>query len=477
MINFKTTCLFNLHTKTAKVTLWHNCHILLGNFSNKLTYFGTFVDVMVAFPLGLGALVFGGLMYIMPGFRGASKKAFIFSWAIKVIAALALLYTYTQVYPKRAEADAFKYFDDGIILREIATEDPAVFTRIIFGTWSESDLRYLNRLNYWFRSYDHGIANDNRVVIRVNALLNLVTRGSYGLNLLVFLALAWLGSYWLFQVFLGFSSSKITSYIAAFLVPSTVFWSSGILKEALLFFALGGFLYSIFRINQRFRWGMFTLGIVCFLLLLFLKIYILMALLPMVLITWLWVRTTSWKKFAGRILACFAACITCHVLFFPEWSALSTLQGKQFDFIQMAHAVNAGSIVPIIPMDGSISTILALIPLGIWNVLVYPDISMLKNGQSVVAFTENVLILLILFGAVLRLNGVSWKLDWRFPTLLFSLTVLSLVGMTAPVVGAMVRYKAPVLPFLLLSLLHYQVPYVKRLFTSNRIYQWLNTHL
>jgi hypothetical protein len=102
---------------------------------------------------------------------------------------------------------------------------------------------------------------------------------------------------------------------------------------------------------------------------------------------------------------------------------------------------------------------------------------MLKNGQSVVAFTENVLILLILFGAVLRLNGVSWKLDWRFPTLLFSLTVLSLVGMTAPVVGAMVRYKAPVLPFLLLSLLHYQVPYVKRLFTSNRIYQWLNTHL
>jgi hypothetical protein len=176
-------------------------------------------------------------------------------------------------------------------------------------------------------------------------------------------------------------------------------------------------------------------------------------------------------------LACFAAYITCHVLFFPEWSALSTLQGKQFDFIQMAHAVNAGSIVPIIPMDGSISTILALIPLGIWNVLVYPDISMLKNGQSVVAFTENVLILLILLGAVLRLRGVAWKLDWRFPTLLFSLTVLSLVGMTAPVVGAMVRYKAPVLPFLLMSLSHYQVPYVKRLFTSNRIYQWLNTHL
>ncbi len=432
---------------------------------------------MVAFPLGLGALVFGGLMYIMPGLKGASKNAFVVSWVIKVIAGLALLYTYTQVYPKRAEADAFKYFDDGIILREIADEDPAVFTRILLGTWSDSDLHYLNRLNYWFRSYDHGIANDNRVVIRVNALLNLVTRGSYGLNLLVFLVLAWLGSYWLFQLFLGLSSTKITSYIAAFLVPSTVFWSSGILKEALLFFALGGFLYSLFRLYQRFRWGAFTLGIVCFLLLLFLKIYILMALLPIVLLTWLWVQTTSWKQFAGSILACIAAFITCHVLFFPDWSPLSTLQGKQFDFIQMAHAVNAGSIVPIIPMDGRMSTVLALIPLGIWNVLVYPDFSMLKNGQSLVAFTENVLILLILLGAVLRLRGISWTLDWRFPSLLFSLAVLSLVGMTAPVVGAMVRYKAPVLPFLLMSLLHYQLPYVKQVFTSNRFYQWLNTHL
>jgi hypothetical protein len=88
-----------------------------------------------------------------------------------------------------------------------------------------------------------------------------------------------------------------------------------------------------------------------------------------------------------------------------------------------------------------------------------------------------VLILLILLGAVLRLRGISWTLDWRFPSLLFSLAVLSLVGMTAPVVGAMVRYKAPVLPFLLMSLLHYQLPYVKQVFTSNRFYQWLNTHL
>ena len=432
---------------------------------------------MFALSFGLGALVFGGFIFISSWFKGLSVWALLCSWGIKGFTSLILLYVYTSIYPLRKEADVFKYYDDGIMLSEIAAEQPAAFTRIMLGTWTASDLRYLNRLNYWFRSYDHGISNDNRVVIRVNALLNLFTRGSYGLNLVVFLALSWLGSYWLFRLFMELSASKITSYIAAFLLPSTVFWSSGILKEALLFFALGGFLYSLFQLYQRFRLDFLFLGILSLFLLSFLKIYILIALLPFVVITWIWARTGSWRMLYSSAIGFLALFALSQLLFFPEWSMLSTLQGKQFDFIQMAHAVNAGSIVPIIPMDGRLTTVLALIPLGIWNVLVYPDLSMLKNGQSIVAFTENILILLVLLGAMFRLKGISWKLDWRFPMLVFSLAVFSLVGMTAPVVGAMVRYKAPVLPFLWMSLSHYQVPYIKQLFTSNRIYQWLNTHL
>jgi hypothetical protein len=432
---------------------------------------------MFALSFGLGALVFGGFIFISSWFKGLSVWALLCSWGIKGFTSLILLYVYTSIYPLRKEADVFKYYDDGIMLSEIAAEQPAAFTRIMLGTWTASDLRYLNRLNYWFRSYDHGISNDNRVVIRVNAVLNLFTRGSYGLNLVVFLALSWLGSYWLFRLFMELSASKITSYIAAFLLPSTVFWSSGILKEALLFFALGGFLYSLFQLYQRFRLDFLFLGILSLFLLSFLKIYILIALLPLVVITWIWARTGSWRMLYSSAIGFLALFALSQLLFFSEWSILSTLQGKQFDFIQMAHAVNAGSIVPIIPMDGRLTTVLALIPLGIWNVLVYPDLSMLKNGQSIVAFTENILILLVLLGAIFRLKGISWKLDWRFPMLVFSLAVFSLVGMTAPVVGAMVRYKAPVLPFLWMSLSHYQVPYIKQLFTSNRIYQWLNTHL
>jgi hypothetical protein len=432
---------------------------------------------MFALTFGLGALMVGALFFILPWFKGLSKWALLGSWGIKAFASIILLYVYTSIYPLRNEADVFKYYDDGIMLSEIAAEQPAAFTRIMLGTWNTQDIVYLNRLNYWFRSYDHGISNDNRVVIRVNALLNLVTRGSYGLNLLIFIALSWLGSYWLFRLFLGLSASKITSFIAAFLLPSTIFWSSGILKEALLFFALGGFLYSLFQLYQRVRLNFLFLGILSLFMLSFLKIYILIALLPLVWITWIWARTRSWRMLCSSVIGFLTLFILCHVLFFPEWSMLSTLQGKQFDFIQMAKAVNAGSMVPIIPMDGRLTTLFFLIPLGIWNVLVYPDISMLKNVQSVFAFTENVLILLVFLGALLRLKGISWKLDWRFPMLVFSLIVFSLVGMTAPVVGAMVRYKAPVLPFLLMSLLHYQLPFVKQVFTSNKIYQWLNTHL
>lgn len=432
---------------------------------------------MFALTFGFGTLFFGGLIFFSSWFKGGSAWAFLCAWGIKLCASLFLLYVYTQVYPIRQEADIFKYYDDGLVLSEIANEKPAVFTRIMLGAWSDADLYYLNRLNYWFRSYDHGIANDNRIVIRVNALLNLITRGSYGLNLVVFLALSWLGSYWLFRLFMELSASKITSYIAAFLLPSTVFWSSGILKEALLLFALGGFLYSFYQVHLRLRLGFLLLGLGCLFMLLFLKIYILMALLPLVIFTWVWTRTPDIRFRMGSIVVLLTLLIVVQWHCFPSWSMLSTLQGKQFDFIQMAHAVKAGSLVPIIPMDGRWTTLLTLIPIGIWNVLVYPTIDMVKNPQSVLAFTENLIIMLIIIGTLFRLKRFSWKLDWRFPMLVFGLTIFALVGMTAPVVGAMVRYKAPVLPFLLMSLFHYQLPSVKQIITSNKIYQWLNTHL
>ncbi len=102
---------------------------------------------MFALTFGLGALMVGALFFILPWFKGLSKWALLSSWGIKAFASIILLYVYTSIYPLRNEADVFKYYDDGIMLSEIAAEQPAAFTRIMLGTWNENDMVYLNRLN------------------------------------------------------------------------------------------------------------------------------------------------------------------------------------------------------------------------------------------------------------------------------------------------------------------------------------------
>jgi hypothetical protein len=161
----------------------------------------------------------------------------------------------------------------------------------------------------------------------------------------------------------------------------------------------------------------------------------------------------------------------------PQWSLFSTLQGKQFDFIQMAKSVNAGSQIWVIPMDGTWGTFLKLIPLGIWNTLYYPNAEMLKNALSWVAFVENACLFLLIIGGAVGVVQRKMAPMWVLGMLLFGFAVFSLIGMTAPVVGAMVRYKAPVLPFLVFGLLYLQPQCTIHFFNNQKIIQWLSTRL
>jgi len=425
----------------------------------------------------VGFLLFGALLYFSNFFRQLSPLGRAVAWMAKGVSALALVYIYTSVYPKRSEADIFKYFDDSKQLTALANEDPSAFGRIFLGTWESGDLFHLNRMNYWFRSYDHGLTNDNRMVIRINALMNLMTGGVYGLNLVLFLFLSFLGCYWIYAFLLHFNAHKLSAFLAAFLIPSTLFWSSGILKESLLMFSLGGFLYSLLVLSKKWELRFGVLGCLTLYMLLFLKIYILLALVPMVLFYGFFLRWKSWwVAGVGAFVILLSLYLTTRFIL-PQWSLLSTLQGKQFDFIQMAKSVNAGSQIWVIPMDGSWITLLKLVPLGLWNTLIYPTAGMLKNGLSWMAFIENSGLFLLILGASIGVIQRKKVPVWTFAMLVFSFTVFSLIGMTAPVVGAMVRYKAPVLPFLVFGLMYLQPHFMTQFFNNQKIIQWLTTRL
>ncbi len=140
-------------------------------------------------------------------FSTASLKV---AFSLKVIAGILLFLIYTFYYTDRQTADVFKYYDDGEILGNAATKHTLDFIKIMLGVEDQylKD-QYLNKMDYWFRPYDHGLRNDNRIVIGINAVLHILSFGNYFIHALIFIFLSFLGLFFMAKLFFDISESKI----------------------------------------------------------------------------------------------------------------------------------------------------------------------------------------------------------------------------------------------------------------------------
>ena len=142
----------------------------------------------------------------------------------------------------------------------------------------------LASLSYWNRSFKTVVPNDNRTIIRINALLHFISFGSYLAHLILMSFFAFLGLMALYQsTILLFPNMQWWAILPIFIIPSTIFWSSGNIKEPILIFAMGFSILYFIKLNIKFDYKK-LIGFTLFMLLLFfIKSYIFFLLLPLML--------------------------------------------------------------------------------------------------------------------------------------------------------------------------------------------------
>lgn len=437
--------------------------------------------LLVLFPISL-------LLFILVGIRNSSyfknapfsSKSLQLAFIFKVVSGLILISIYTYYYQDRSSADVYKYFDDGKILYQSTQSHPVDFLKIIVGQDTpELSKNHLSKMSYWYRSFDHGLRNDNRIVIKLNALFCWITGGNYFVHALFFCLLSFIGLLELGKLFYNISGSKLISYFAAFLVPSSLFWTSGVLKEALLIFAIGIFSSSIFHLMKKFKTSYLCCLLFSLFLLLSIKIYVLFALCPAAI---LWLTISYTKDLKWRIISIFIFPLLVIVLpyfFFPQFNFLSLLIGKQHDFINLANAFHAGSTIIMQPLDGSIWSLITAIPQSLFYVISMPWPTQIKGMIYFLPFLENILVFALL-GLLLfyrkKLNSSQNHFVWF--GVLFTIILFSVIGLTTPVIGAIVRYKLPAMPFLFfILLLSVDSPKISKLNQNSKILKWINTYL
>lgn len=211
---------------------------------------------------------------------------------VKILAGTALWYIYTYYYTDRNNADIWKYFDDSAILYSALNNSVPDYLRMLTG-FGDGDPRisetYYQHMDFWYQQFDSPFFNDGRTLIRFNALLRLFSFGNFHVHTVLFNFVSLIGLCWIWRIIYHALGKK--SWLAAGLVfglPSVLFWGSGVLKEGLLWFAIGGLLWMI-MLSKRHISIRILLSISFAILIALTRLYVLAALIP-ALVGWILVK-------------------------------------------------------------------------------------------------------------------------------------------------------------------------------------------
>lgn len=378
---------------------------------------------------------------------------------LKILAGTALVAIYTYYYTNRATADVYKYFDDGQVMFNAIKHSPADYFKMLFGIGNDTPhfATYYNQMNNWYRVYESNLYNDSHTIIRFNAFVMLFSGGYIGVHTVIMCFLSLIGLTALYKVFSPqFAGREKLLAVAVFLIPSVVFWGSGVLKEGLLFFAIGVAIYNLQLLLNGERSAWRYLYVIAALALIFIcKMYVLIALLPGI-VAHIWASRTNNKRVYLKYIAVLSICTIAAVnikVVLPKDDFLETLSEKQRDFMGLAQSMHSGSIIHINRLEPTFKSFVLNAPEAFFNTLFRPFIWEAKSPFEIAAALENLALLLLIIYTLLNLDREKLKHPLVPFCLTFIVILFVLSGIATPVVGALVRYKTPALPFLVIMLL------------------------
>ncbi|HET6244165.1 MAG: hypothetical protein H0V01_07305 [Bacteroidetes bacterium] len=404
------------------------------------------------------SLLFIFLIYRLDFFKveGLSSKAIPGIFLLKILCGFILWLIYTHFYNYRDTSDAFKYFDDAAIIYNSLFVNPLHFLQMLSGVNAEGEhlMVYYEQTTHWFKEYDYGLYNDNRTVIRLNAFVYLFSFGHYAVHIVFWCFLSLSGLVAIFKMIHPILTDKTKELVfAVFLLPSVLFWGSGVLKEGILLFSFGLFLYYFNKIVYE-KFSIKSLAWITgtFILLIFTKGYVLLALIPSIASLTV-IKVTSNKyiglKFALTHLVVLLIAINLYRID-QEFDVLFYLFQKQKDFINVAELMDAKSFIKTRIFEPNWKSLFLNTPEAVFNVLTRPFIFESTGILILAAALENLMIMgiAILFICFYKKPNKE-QLPLLFFSVFFVLSLAAIIGFVTPILGAIVRYKIPLLPFLL----------------------------
>ena len=256
----------------------------------------------------------------------------------------------------------------------------------------------------------------------------------------------------MYRVMIDFySGKKLQILVAIFLIPSFLYWASGLHKEGLLFLGFSLVIYNFYFSIKRKKVSIINISLVLLglLLIIILRNFLIVILIP-ALLAWFLA-----SRFTKKPLVIFGICYSFFVIFFFTAKYINAgldfpkeVVQKQKEFV----ALVGNSSVPMNELKPTFSSFIANFPQAISLSALRPYLSDVRHIFSLAAAAETDILWLLFFVFLVwkKRNGQKDQpLTFIYFCLFLSFSVLITIGYVVNNLGAIVRYRSIVLPLLL----------------------------
>jgi hypothetical protein len=380
---------------------------------------------------------------------GISARYILGLFLLKIMAGIAIGWVSIHIYGPGND-----YWDVNDFAREeyqLMLTNPAKYLSNLFT--SDYEGGYGGIFNS-FNSYWNDL--ENNILIKLVSIFNIFSRGDYYINSLFFNFIIFFGHVIVYRLFIIiFPARKIWVIIGCFLLPSTLYFTSGIHKDGMVFLMLAVLVYCIYQSLHKKRFSVKRSILIgtAFLFLFLLRNFVFLALLPAVF-AWILADRTKWN--AGLTFT--ALYLISGLLFFtvsfinPSIDPPAIIISKQSDYINLPVA---STQIPLTPLQPNFLSFVSNAPQALQHSFLrpYPGEQPLRSllPFSIELLLYHLLMLLLIFFS--RKNAVVGSKSFLFFLLFFTLTVFLFIGYIVPNLGSLVRYRSLYLPFIITPLL------------------------
>ena len=400
-------------------------------------------------------------IYKLDSNTGLSIKIIVGLFLFKIVGGCINLYVHYNDYITN---DIGFYFEQSVHELANMKYNPIAFLKEWLFNWGDSSGK-LNMFEKENMSFWSSIGM--QVHYKYMTLANIFSLGNIYVDVILFNVVYFIGQLYLYKtLYLNAPHKKYLFLVVVFLIPSVVFWCSGIHKDGIILSCIGFISYFIYQFLATKNSLKLFVGIF-FLSLLFITryFYLLCIFLPIML--WIFTNKSKYKLtiFSVTYLLAFIILFNINSLF-PAIKPLELISNKQKDFINLIGYSDMET--PL--LENNFMSYVKNFPTALNHIFLKPSFHYNEYFKYKISALDSwfVFSLIILFSVYIKRKNLH---NGFFLFLLFfGSTVYLFIGYTIPNAGALVRYKSEFTVVLLSALVGLsEVSFLKRMYSKDII--------